>query len=265
MAYTIDGLVLRVKSTGENDKLITLLTAEQGRISVLVKGGRSLKSGSLSATQLFAYGNYEITDRSGFKWLRGASPIRQFDGLTGSVEKISLASYFSSVAEELSGENENADDILRLTLNSFFALECDKKPHSQIKACFELRAAALSGFMPDVSSCGLCNTKSAEFFYLDVMNGRLLCPECMRKASNEAIRDRGRSEDIREAIVMLPLTPSVAEAIRYVISADSRRMLSFTLADDELHDFERAAETYLLSHLGHGFDTLEFYKIIIKN
>ena len=62
MSYTADGLVLRVKTTGENDKLLTLLTPLQGKITVLVKGGRSLKSGSLSATQLFSYGNYGNPD-----------------------------------------------------------------------------------------------------------------------------------------------------------------------------------------------------------
>ena len=265
MAYTIDGLVLRMKNSGENDKLISVLTAEQGRISVLVKGGRSLKSVSLSATQLFTYGNYEINDRNGFKWLQRASSIRQFDGLTGSIEKISLASYFSSVAEELSGENEPAHDILRLTLNAFHALEKDTKPHSQIKACYEIQAAALSGFMPDLSGCQLCNCKDIDFLYLDVMNGRLLCPDCMNRASNKAIRDMARSEDIREAVVMLPMSKDVVEAFRYVTSVDSRKMLSFELSKDDLYDFARCAETYLLSHLGHGFDTLEFYKIMTKN
>ena len=265
MAYTIDGLVLRMKNSGENDRLVSLLTAEQGRISVIVKGGRSMKSLSLSATQLFTYGNYEINDRNGFKWLHKASAIRQFDGLTGSIEKISLASYFASVAEELSGENEPAHDILRLTLNTFHALEEDKKSSAQIKACFEIQAAAMSGFMPDLSACRFCHKKTDELLYLDVMNGRLLCPDCMHKASNQAIRDRVKSEDIREAVVMLPMSMALVDAFRYVLSVDSRKMLAFTLADSELHDFGRCAETYLLSHLGHGFDTLDFYKLMIKD
>lgn len=262
MSYTTDGLVLRVRATGENDKLLTLLTPEEGRITVTVKGGRSLKSGSLPATQLFAYGNYEINDRNGFKWLHGASSQTQFIGLSKSVEKVALASYFSSVAEELSGENEPAEDILRLILNSFYALENDKKPMSQIKGTFELRAAALSGFMPDVTVCRSCHSPQAELFYLDVMNGRILCPECMRKESLKAVKEQATSEDIREAVIMLPMSPSVTEAVRYVLSCETGRMLAFTLTDAELTSFAKVAETYLLSHLGHGFDTLEFYKIL---
>lgn len=262
MSYTVDGLVLRVKKTGENDKLLTLLTPNEGKITVMVKGGRSLKSGSLPATQLFSYGNYEITDRNGFKWLGGASSEHLFSGLSSSVEKVALASYFSSVAEELSGENEPAEDILRLTLNAFFALEKDKKPSELIKAVFELRAAAISGFMPDLTRCRACKCENPEMIYLDVMNGSLLCSGCMQKASLAVSRAMARSEDIRDAVIMIPLTPSVVAAMRYTVSADMSRMLAFSLSDDELPDFAKAAETYLLSHLGHGFDTLDFYKMI---
>jgi len=262
MSYTVDGLVLRVRKTGENDKLLTLLTPNEGRICVMVKGGRSLKSGSLPATQLFAYGNYEITDRNGFKWLGGASVEHMFSGLSSSVEKVALASYFASVAEELSDENEPAEEILRLTLNAFFALENDKKPPAQIKAAFELRAAAISGFLPDLEYCRVCRNPKAELLYLDVMNGCLLCSECMNKASLAASRAAAKSEDIRDAVIMIPITPSVSAAMRYVISAEPSRILAFSLTDDELPDLAKAAETYILSHLGHGFDTLDFYKLI---
>lgn len=264
MSYTTDGLVLRVRSTGENDKLLTLLTAKEGRISVVAKGGRSLRSGTLSATQLFSYGNYEINERENHRWLKGASCEESFSGLSRSVEGVALASYFLSVAEELSGENEDATDILRLILNAFYALDKEKKPPEQIKGCFELRAAAIAGFTPDLSCCRGCKCTDAELFYLDVMNGRLLCPDCMRRASLKATREQASYEDIREAVVMLPLSPSVTEAMRYTLSAEPSRMLAFSLKEHELSGFSSATETYLLSHLGHGFDTLEFYKVFVK-
>ena len=263
MPYTTDGLVLRMRKVGENDKLLTLLTPIEGRISVLVKGGRSLKSGSLSATELFTYGNYEITDKNGYKWLRGASSERQFDGISRSVEKVALASYIAEVAEELSGENEPADDVLRLVLNSFYAMDKDKKPLSQIKSVFELRAAAISGFMPDLHACRGCGGNDCEAFYLDVMNGRILCSECMHRASLSAKREMAAHEDIREAIVMIPLSASVLAAMRYVLLSEPSRILAFNLDENELDGFSKATETYLLSHLGHGFDTLEFYKMIL--
>jgi hypothetical protein len=38
------------------------------------------------------------------------------------------------------------------------------------------------------------------------------------------------------------------------------RLFSFDLQEpDDWHDFSKAAQTYLLSHLGRGFDSLTFY------
>ncbi len=259
MPYTTDGLVLRSGTVGENDRLVTLLTPEEGRIRAVVKGGRSLKSGSLSATQLFTYGNYEISYRGDYKWIRAASPIRQFAVLTSDIEKIALASYLSSVADELSDENEEAGELLRLLLNSFHALDTGLCPDAQVKGAFELRAAAVSGFMPDLSACRGCRRESADIMYLDVMNGRLLCADCMHRAAIENARERATSEDIREAEIFIPLTSSVTAALRYVLNAETGRFLLFSLDNSELSGFCRACETYLLSHIGHGFDTLEFY------
>lgn len=260
--YTTDGLVLRSKPFGENDRLITLLTPKEGRITALAKGGRSLKSGSLPATQLFSYGNYEINHRGDFKWIKGASVLRQFPAMTADIAKVALASYFASVADELSGENEEGEEILRLLLNSFYALDAGLRPDSQVKAAFELRAAAMSGFMPELSDCRGCHRESADVMYLDVMNGRLLCNDCMRRAALLSAKERGASEDIREAEIFLPLSPSVTAAIRFVLNAGEGRFLAFSLDGSELPGFCRAAETYLLSHIGHGFDTLEFYRSV---
>lgn len=262
MPYTTDGLVIRVNSIGENDRLLTLLTPIQGKITVGVKGGRSLKSGSLSATQLFAYGNYEIFDRNGYKWLRGGVSESQFRRMTSNIEKLALASYFAEVAEELSGENEPADQILRLILNCFYMLDSDKKSAELIKGAFELRSAAISGFMPDVTACRGCQDLSSDILYLDVMNGRLLCTDCMHKAALTAKREQEKSEDIREARILLPVSASVLSAIRFVLTAEANRFLAFSLSSNELQCFAKTAEVYLLSHIGHGFDTLEFYKLL---
>ena len=68
------------------------------------------------------------------------------------------------------------------------------------------------------------------------------------------------ADDLREARIMGILSPAVCEAFRYCLRAPIERLLSFELKDEtDLSDFARLAETYLLSHIGHGFDSLNFY------
>ena len=47
---------------------------------------------------------------------------------------------------------------------------------------------------------------------------------------------------------------------RHAFNSGMERIFAFELKDEEdLHAFSKTAESYLLSHLGRGFDSLNFY------
>ena len=60
MVFTTDALVLRSIDVGDYDRLLTLLTPENGQISVMAKGVRSKKSLLSAVTQPYIYANFEI-------------------------------------------------------------------------------------------------------------------------------------------------------------------------------------------------------------
>ena len=256
MQYTVDGLVIRETESGENDKRITLLTADRGKISVSAKGARSLRSKYMNAIGLFTYGNYEISERTGYSWLGGASVTEPFYALRDNIDRLALASYIVDVAGELSGEGEPADELLRLTLNTLYAIANDMRPYAQIKAAYELRAMVMSGYMPMLDSCGLCGKERSNLTYLDVMNGMLKCEECIHRLNSS--RETGVSED-GAAVILVPLSHSALSAVRYIAGAELSRLLSFTIEGAALTELSRLAETYLIHHLEKSFSSLDFY------
>ena len=67
-------------------------------------------------------------------------------------------------------------------------------------------------------------------------------------------------DDIRESETVAGLSPAVLAAMRYCMSAPLERLFAFGLEEaSDLEDFARTAQTYLLSHLERGFDSLNFY------
>ncbi len=261
MIFTSDGLVIAETAVGENDKLLTLLTPEYGRIRVSGKGVRSIKSKMMAATQLFSYGNYEIYQKGEYYWLREAYLREAFFGLREDITTLALATYICDLASEMSGPEYAAVDILRLTLNTLYAIAKKDKPLSQIKAVYEIRSAGYSGFMPDLSACTSCRKAECEFYYLDVMNGCILCEECAKKL-NKLKNIPTSEEDYVTAQIMCPIDTGALGALRFALTAKPERMLSFSLPGDSLDYFSRAAETYILNHLERGFDSLDFYKSI---
>ena len=265
MLSTVDGLVLRSQNYGENDKLVTILTAE-GKQTVLAKGARSMKSKIKNITEPFVYANFELNQKGGaISWIKGGSSTEIFYNLREDVEKLFLATYICDIANELSGELQDSSDMLRLTLNTLFAIVKDLRPIAQIKAVYEIRAAAISGYCPNLDYCERCEVEEAEVTYFDVMNGALVCSECLNKRGEIFKRNLALTcDDIRERNVLIPLTPASRTAIRFSIGAASEKIFSFTLSEaEDLKTFAKACEEYLLHHLGHGFDSLDLYYSIL--
>jgi len=258
MRGAVDGLVLREMPSGENDRLLVVLTAEYGTIRMCAKGARSVRSKLSPLCRVFTYANFEFYEKNGMRWLSGGSVNDSFFGLQRDIEGFSLAAYLMSVTEEITGEGVEAHSVLRTALNSLYLIEKEKKSLALIKAAFEIFAAVQSGVRPDVSRCADCGCEPKDTMYLDVMNGCIRCVDCVRRSGAAQALTAEETEGTRR--VLLPITPSAFAAFRYVLFADPSRLFAFELKDDEeLATFGKVAEQYLLHHLGRGFDTLDFY------
>ncbi len=256
---SINGLIIRTRDMGDHDRYLTVLTAERGRILILAKGGRSVKGPQTAVSQLYTYANFEYYRKGDFNILKGGSPIESFYRLAENMDRLNLAAYLCELASELTDEGEEAGEMLRLTLNSLHAVSRELYPLEQIKGAFEIRAAAISGYEPDLSGCRVCRKSFFDPFYLDVMNGALICPECLSEAGKK-VKGGEYADEIREAEIRPILPEAVVAALRYCVKAPLNRLFAFEMADaNDLAAFAKQAELYLLSHIGHGFDSLKFY------
>ena len=57
------GVVLRETETKEADKILTLLTAERGKLTVIARGARRKNSKLAAAAQSLAYGEWTLSQR----------------------------------------------------------------------------------------------------------------------------------------------------------------------------------------------------------
>ena len=63
MQINTDGLIIREQSIGESDRLVTVLTREQGILRAFVRGAKAMKSRSASSTQLLCYSRLRGTGK----------------------------------------------------------------------------------------------------------------------------------------------------------------------------------------------------------
>ena len=246
MFLKTDGLVVRQVNYKDNDQILTVLTKEHGLMTLKARGVRSRSSRLKGACQLLAYSEFTVFENRGFHTIDEANAIQMFPELRSDIELLSLASYFAQVAEVLSQEDMPNPELLSLTLNALYALCRRLCTPELVKAAFELRAACLGGYTPELSGCAVCGDPEPDRF--DVRGGILCCASC---SAGEGLR--------------LPVSPGSLAAMRYLVSCDAKRLFSFRLEGRAVKELCDLAETYLQTQLERGFYTLDFYKSLLMS
>ena len=246
MYMTIQGIVLRVTDYNERDALLTLLTTRHGKLTVKARGLRRKNSPLVAPCQLLAYGEFTIFEYRGQYTINEAHSIELFAPLRRDLTKLSLGTYFAQASEVLSQEDYPSPELQSLLLNCLYALCRLPVPEALIKAVFELRAACLSGYTPDLFGCHVCGSQTPNRF--DLSAGQLECLNCRSRESNG---------------IRMPVTASVLEAMRYICLCDPKKLFSFQVGTETLEQLGALTEAYLTTQLERGFSTLDFYKSLL--
>lgn len=246
MYMTIQGVVLRVTDYNDRDALLTLLTSRHGKLTVKARGLRRKNSPLIAPCQLLAYGEFTLFEYRGQYTINEAHSVELFTPLRRDLTKLSLGTYFAQAAEVLSQEDYPSPELQSLLLNCLYALSRLEISETQIKAVFELRAACLSGYTPDLFGCHICGNQAPNRF--DLSAGQLECQNCRSRDSNG---------------IRMPVTASVLEAMRYICLCDPKKLFSFQISKQTLELLADLTEAYLTTQLERGFSTLDFYKSLL--
>ena len=126
MQINTDGLVIMERTVGESDRLVTLLTREEGIIRAFSPLAKTLKSKQSSATQLLCYSRFSIYRGRDKYIINDAQPLEVFFDLRSDIETLSLAQYFCELVSVLAPEEAAAGDFFAFGFKCF-ALSCKKK------------------------------------------------------------------------------------------------------------------------------------------
>ena len=246
MYLNIQAIVLRVTDYNDRDALLTVLSRNHGKLPLKARGLRRKNSPLTAPCQLLAYGEFTIFEYRGQYTINEAHSIELFTPLRRDLTKLALGTYFAQAAEVISQEDLPNPELQSLVLNSLFALSKLNLPEPLVKSVFELRAACLAGYTPDLYGCHICGSQTPERF--DLAAGQLECRAC-RSAESNGIR--------------MPVTPGLLEAMRYICLCDPKKLFSFSVGMETAEQLSALTEGYLSTQLERGFSALDFYKSLL--
>jgi len=244
-AYLVTrGIVLRETETKEADKILTVLTREEGKISVIARGARRKGCRFTAAAQTLAYSEWTLYRRGDWYYVNEGSTLELFGGLQRDLDLLALGFYFAELTEAVTSEGEPSSELLSHLLNGLYALGTLHKPPRLVKAAFEIKLLCLAGYEPLADGCAYCGCEEPEQPLLDVAQGILRCRTC----------------GAGESRLAMPLCHDSLQALRHIVYGDPKRLYSFRLGDDAADRLSNAAEAFVAAQLERGFRTLDFYK-----
>lgn len=244
MKFQTDGLIIKEQNIGEQDKLVYALTKSHGVIKAFVKGAKSIKNSKCAPSSLLSYSRLTFYKSRDSYIIGDARILAVFSKLRGDVKKTCLAQYFCELALTICPQEQEAEKFLKLMLNSLYLISEGKRPDELVKPCFEMRLAAMAGYMPDLVMCRECGEYITDVMYFTPKSGKLLCSNCYGS----------------KPLGWIKLSSSAVTALRHTIYADDDKLFSFTLSDEGIGMLNQASESYLKYQFEKDFKTLDFYK-----
>lgn len=210
--------MIRETTYKDNDKILTILTNEYGKISCIAKGAKRTNSPILAASQYLVYSEFVLYKRTGYYYINSATIIKTFYNLRVDFDKLQTAFSLTRIINMVTDENQDCSEILKLFLNTLYFLEKGENEYDFISSIFKIKLFSLLGFAPNVEKCTRCgkiiNSSEEQSIFYDYVDNTFNCKECVN------LDDRRR---------FIKLSNATFLAIKYVLCSDLKKVFSFEL------------------------------------
>ena len=180
--YNGEVLILKSRKHGEADLILTLLTADLGKMDVLARGARKAKSRKSGHVEPFMLAGVSLR-RS--KWLPEVTEAQikdAFPQCRHSIENMLQASYACELIDSLTqpqdpgGQSQNLFDLLHFTLQTMNSLGT---PLPLLLCWYKLQVLTLTGFQIELQHCTECQQEAQpKACYFNLQHGGILCSHC---------------------------------------------------------------------------------------
>jgi len=178
MEIKSNGIILRSIDYNESDRLLTLFTAEKGKLTVGIKGVRKKGARLAFASQPFCFAEYVLVQKGDKYTVKTAYLYDGFYPLRTDIARYYAASAALTTAYALLGEEEKADGIFVALVQALKGLAYGEGDPAEPLVEFLLYALQSSGYGINLDGCGYCDEDLGDKPYFDFSGGCFCHESC---------------------------------------------------------------------------------------
>ncbi len=188
--HRTQGFILKKNDIGEADRLFTIFTKDFGKLELLARAERKIKSKLRAGLELFYLSEIEFIQGKAYKTLTDAILIDKFGNLRKSLKPLAIASKISEVLDRLVKGQELDKKLWHLLKETFEKLnDQETKPETcnLIYYYFLWNFLSLLGYQIEFYRCSSCQKKLIpENIYFSFKKGGLICGSCGKREKLES-------------------------------------------------------------------------------
>jgi DNA repair protein RecO (recombination protein O) len=192
--FSTPAILLRRLDYGDFDLILTFLSLERGKISLIAKSAKKSTKRFAGILELFSL--MEVVASAGkgrgLPVLQEATLKSPFSTIRNDIRKTAYASYWCELLNKWVEENQKQASLYYLLKHVLSQLDGGAPAAAEISIFFQMRLLYISGHAPSLRQCGRCRknleTIQSNPVVFDIAKGAILCDGCTSGAGGGRIR-----------------------------------------------------------------------------
>ncbi len=223
------GFILRAIKFRESDLILTVLSRDYGKISLIAKGARRTESKFGAALDLLTLSELVFYDAENLKLLKEASIIEDYRAIKSDYERLTLALHTAHLLNQLV-EEHHPDRTIFEFLQGFFGELSSVKNLELAAVAVKLKLMRALGIAPRLSSCARGRHRLTDELWFSPQSGGLVCAACHQAGDTR-------------------LSPRLAHNLKMLLGLSWDKLDRLTLSEDEITLAHRLLDEFMGFHL----------------
>ncbi|MFN4218861.1 MAG: DNA repair protein RecO [Candidatus Bipolaricaulia bacterium] len=208
------GFILRAIKFRESDLILTVLSREYGKISLIAKAARRTESKFGAALELVTLSELVFYDAENLKLLKEASIIEDYRAIKRDYERLTLALQAAHLLNQLV-EEHHPDRAVFEFLRDFLGGLSSVGDLELAGVAMKLKLLRALGIAPRMSSCARGRHRLTDEFWFSPQSGGFVCAECHQAGDTR-------------------ISPRVAQNLKMILGLSWGKLDCLALSADEI-------------------------------
>ena len=195
--FSTPAILLRRIDYGDFDLILTFLSLQRGKISLIAKSAKKSTKRFAGILELFSLMEVVASTGKGrgLAVLQEAALKSPFSTIRNDIRKTAYASYWCELLNKWVEENQKQAPLYYLLKHVLSQLDGGAPAAAEISIFFQMRLLYISGHGPSLRQCGRCRknleTIESNPVVFDIAKGAILCDGCTSGAGGRIRLSKG--------------------------------------------------------------------------